>query len=104
MLPKTVDINTATYRIIVTNRIPSQKGVKLDGLCCSATKKIWVRKSLTPDELISTFWHEVLHALDFEYGCPNLNHEAIYQLETPLAWFFQDNPQLYKLWMIESEG
>lgn len=98
MLPKTVDINTATYKIIVTNRIPSSKGTKLDGLCCSGEKKIWIRKSLPLDEQLSTFWHEVLHALDFEYGCPDLNHDAIYQLESPLNWFIQDNPQLYKIW------
>jgi hypothetical protein len=104
MLPKTIDVNSSTYRVIITNRIPSKKGQKLDGLCCSATKKIWVRKSLPVDELLSTFWHEVLHALDFEYGIPALNHDAVYQLESPLSWFIQDNPGLYKIWMIKSEG
>jgi hypothetical protein len=99
MLPKSIDVNAATYKIIVSNRIPSIKGLRLDGLCCSGTKKIWVRKSLPLDDQLTTFWHEVLHALDFEYGIPELSHDAIYQLEQPLNWFIQDNPQLYTMWL-----
>lgn len=102
-LPKFVDVGTATYKVIVTDRMPRLDGKALFGLCCSGAKKIWVRKSLPDDEKLSTFWHEVLHALDFEWGVGSLTHEAIYELEKPLACFIQDNPELYKLWL-SNEG
>jgi hypothetical protein len=103
-LPKTVDIGCSTYKVLVTNRMPKHNGQKLYGLCCSGEKKIWVRKSLPQDELLATFWHEVLHAIDFEHGIEGLTHEVIYNLEQPLSCFFQDNPELYKLWMSEERG
>jgi hypothetical protein len=103
-LPKTVVVGGAEYKVLLTNRIPKVNGEKIFGLCCSGERKIWVRKSLPKDEQLSTFWHEVLHALDFEHGIEGLTHEVIYNLEQPLAWFFQDNPELYKLWMCEERG
>lgn len=101
--PKSIRVGTVDYKILVTNRIPKVNGQKIYGLCCSGERKIWVRKSLPPDEQLSTFWHEVLHALDFEFEIEGLTHDLIYNLEQPLSWFFQDNPQLYKFW-IDGEG
>jgi len=101
--PKKVVVGAAEYTVLVTNRIPRSNGQPVYGLCCSESRKIWVRKSLPQDEQLSTFWHEVLHALDFEHGIEGLTHEVIYNLEQPLAWFIQDNPELYKFW-IDGEG
>jgi hypothetical protein len=101
-LPRKVDVGSVSYQIIVTNRIPKDKFIKeksIVGLCCGDTKRIWIKKGMPDDEMLSTFWHEILHALDFEYSIEGLTHEAIYELETPLAYFIADNPVLYKLWL-----
>lgn len=102
-LPSKLYIGTSEYTVLITNRIPRINGHKLYGLCCSAAKKIWVRKDLPEQEILDTFFHEVLHALDFEYGLEGLTHQLIYDMERPLSWFFQDNPDLIGLWL-KSEG
>lgn len=60
------------------------------GVCCFDIKEIWISTGLTCQERLETFWHEISHALDFEYGI-KLTHKQVYALEKPLSDLFQKN-------------
>lgn len=62
----------------------------LAGLCHMDTKEIWIACGLSCQERLATFWHEVSHALDYEYGI-KLSHKQVYALEKPLAELFSRN-------------
>lgn len=82
--PPHVRVKDAIYRVLFVRRIPGDSSRALAGCCCRSTRTIWIALGQTPAERASTFMHEVLHAVDFEYGL-NLSHRHIYRLERPLA-------------------
>lgn len=46
-----------------------------------------MRGDLGPRQMIETFLHEFLHAVDFEYDL-KISHKLIYRLERPLRYMF----------------
>lgn len=47
-------------------------------------KEILIRKNQNKTDMFKTFWHEVIHAFEEEYGF-RLSHRDIFKLETALA-------------------
>jgi len=60
------------------------------GLCDDGAKIIWIRSDQSPKGLFKTLIHELLHAVEAEYGL-RIKHEMIYSLETALADLILDN-------------
>jgi hypothetical protein len=60
------------------------------GLCCPAEQTIYIRLGQTQKERLKTFLHELLHAIEEEYGF-EVPHQLIHRLEDPLARFLMDN-------------
>jgi hypothetical protein len=93
-LPKDVWIGGELYDVRLVKQIPFDvDGIprdELEGYCCTETQTIYVVRGLTLLATWAAFWHEVLHAAEFEYEI-DIPHEVVYDLDTPLARFFLDN-------------
>jgi hypothetical protein len=88
--PKTVLIGNEQYLIKFLKRLPSDKGGSTMGDCDSGKKLIRIRMGLSAKERLSTYIHEVLHAMEFEYEIP-IKHEMVYELETAITDFLIAN-------------
>ena len=55
----------------------------------AATISVWPEEHQSPDRLVGTVLHELLHVLD-----PDLEEETVVKLETGLVSLFRDNPKL----------
>ena len=53
------------------------------GLCEPETKQILIRFNLGKREMMATFIHEVLHAIEFEHGIA-IPHALISQIDTSI--------------------
>jgi len=60
------------------------QGRKIRGLCHKDDKVIEVSRKQTPRMILSTFWHELLHAIEHEHRI-TMKHSLIHELEEPLA-------------------
>lgn len=60
------------------------------GLCVGSSQEILLATGLTPKQRSETFWHELLHAIEFEYEI-KIPHSLIYELEKPLSYIFMKN-------------
>ena len=87
-LPKVVLIGQARvkYKVVMV------KDKKWAGKCSSKKRKIYLCKELnrSNEELLSTFIHELLHAIEFESHIP-VKHRVIYQFEAGLLQFMLNN-------------
>lgn len=54
------------------------------------SREIWIRQGQTPHQRAQTFWHELQHAIEFEWEI-DLPHKTVYDLEAPLAYIFNRN-------------
>jgi Zn-dependent peptidase ImmA (M78 family) len=100
MLPKTVLVKHVRYKVILVDGPMEYQGRKIRGLCHKDDKVIEVSRKQTPRMILSTFWHELLHAIEHEHRI-TMKHSLIHELEEPLADVFLKNPQmrrLAKLW------
>lgn len=59
------------------------KGAKL-GLCDPSTRTIIINPKQSKDEMLCTFIHELIHAIDMEYDI-KIPHKLIYKME---LWMF----------------
>lgn len=87
--PKRLLIGESEWKVVWKRKIVDD-GILCAGLCDSKKKTIFLQIGQTPKERVSTFFHEMLHALEFEHGIA-LPHETIYRLEGPLAELFRQN-------------
>ncbi len=62
------------------------------GECDEHDRVIRIKTGLDKQELFSTFVHEFLHAVVFEYKIKGITHKAIYTFERALVNFLIDNP------------
>lgn len=94
--PKSLEINGNEWQILFRKLIEGDPYCY--GLCCFDTRTITIRTGLKPDERRKTFFHELLHAIDYEYNI-NIAHRLVYKLEGPLSDVFEQNCWLewYKL-------
>ncbi len=60
------------------------------GLCNFDERRIYLKAKQGRKLLFSTFWHELLHALEYEHKI-TIQHQLIYDLEGPLAALFLGN-------------
>lgn len=94
ILPKRVKVRKHYYRVVLKEDWIEYKGQRVRGLCIGApVRTIEVYAKQTRRWLISTFMHEVMHAVQFEYRI-KLEHQTIHDLEMPFAELMMHNPSL----------
>jgi hypothetical protein len=97
-LPESVKIRGRVWKIVLCPKKIPFKGGHARGLCSFEDRTIQLYARQSPKLLLSTYWHEVLHALSFEYGFDHeLTHKAIFDLEGPLSAFVNDVSHLPKV-------
>lgn len=79
-IPRRLKIGESDYAVCVIRELDES----VSGLCEIDAKVIIIRPDQSASELHATFWHEVLHAIEKEYGM-NLGHKKIGKLEYALA-------------------
>lgn len=102
LFPARVKVRHHYYRIKVVDALIEYRGRRLRGLCCPNPRVIWISTKQTRRWQISTFKHELLHAIKFEYKIP-LTHRTIFDLELPLAELFIQNAGMRryaKMWKL----
>jgi hypothetical protein len=82
--PKEILVVDSIYSIKFCRKIPGINEDGLAGVACPSTKTIYIVLGQTPEERFSTFWHEVLHAIEFETD-KKIPHKTIYALEGKLS-------------------
>lgn len=82
-IPKSVRITPRiTYQVFVLDpKDPRLEGHH--GMCISEIKEILIAKD-SGKTMLETFLHEVMHAMDNEYGL-EIPHPLMYRAERPLA-------------------
>lgn len=90
--PQTLKIKTAIWNVVITNTLVNNEW-ELYGLCDPSTRTIFIKKHLTQRQALSTFWHEVLHAFEYEYDL-KLGHPLINKLEFAIADLLRFNTDL----------
>lgn len=90
--PKKIRVTSrATYKIIWVNRFLSDH--EQSGECSPSPRRIYIRLGLSERERWYTLLHELLHAIEFEYGC-DLGHPKINMLEKALYRILRLNKHL----------
>lgn len=87
-IPSEIIVKKAKYQVVMTNTMDFDDEVY--GLCDPQTRVILIKKHMTKRQTLATFIHEVLHAIEFEYGF-TLGHKIINPLEHPLTDFIRHN-------------
>ncbi|NCY21739.1 hypothetical protein EBX31_07265 [bacterium] len=91
--PKDIIVGDSVYLVRFVRAIggePAGSDKETLGLCCPGEKEILLKQGMTPRERMSTFIHELLHAIEFEYEI-DIPHKLVYQLEGPLTQLVLDN-------------
>lgn len=87
-IPKEVLVGETFWEIIFCKTIDVDP--KAVGVCNNTTKEILVVTSLDKHEKAKTLIHELLHAIEYEYGI-HIPHHLIYKLEEPIYRLLIDN-------------
>lgn len=82
--PKEIVVADVIYSVRFVRKIPGLTHDGLAGVACPSTKTIYIVLGQSASERFSTFWHEVLHAIEFETG-KKIPHPTIYALEAHLS-------------------
>ena len=77
-------IDRSLYQVVVKKDHENHGDVDLN-------KKVITLNDESPDEMLSTLIHELLHAVDYEYCANSLKHWQIYQLEKGIKRLLVDN-------------
>lgn len=91
--PETIVINENIWTVkFVRGPIEDEDGRGRDtvGLCDPSDQTIYIKMGQTPEERLKTFLHELLHAIENEYGI-EIPHSLVHKLEDPFAKFLIDN-------------
>lgn len=77
-IPSRIRITAKTdYEVFLVDHFPEADTM---GSCCSDSRQILIRNDLTPRQKTITLIHEILHAMQFEYGI-KIPHESVDQLD-----------------------
>lgn len=60
------------------------------GLCDPSEKTIYIKQGQTYEERLDTFYHELIHSFEDEYGF-ELEHKLVHKLAKALARFYVEN-------------
>lgn len=63
---------------------PDYPNHNIRGLCSKEDRLIEIDEKQSQYNILKTFWHEYLHAIEYEYGL-KIPHKLIYALEAPLT-------------------
>jgi hypothetical protein len=85
--PKRIIVNEEEYTVTFQKKVIDANTL---GICDSGEKRIVIKKGITPKERFSTYIHEVLHAIEFEYEV-EIKHEVVYALEEALIKYLLEN-------------
>lgn len=94
--PKEVSLrhDARPWRVRFVRFIPPEEGDPPDnpslGNTDPSTKTIDILQGQTPWERLKTFVHELMHAVEYDYGI-EIDHKLIYALEMPLAYLLWSN-------------
>ncbi len=92
-IPRQLLVNDQIYQVKFARDLPQvhdgRKGATR-GLCSFDTQTIIIKQGLSKADRDITFFHELLHAIEFEYDI-EIAHKLIYRLEGPLAQVIVDN-------------
>lgn len=75
-LPELLEIGDVSYRVCLAKKLKNNDM----GFCDDDMKLIVLSRNQELNELNATFWHEILHAIEFEFKL-NLGHDKINKLE-----------------------
>lgn len=84
--PKRIYLGNYTYTVRFVSRLPKDTVGEADPVKC----EIRILKGLGPKARLTTYVHEVLHAMEFSFDI-NLPHKLVRALEEPLVDFFLQN-------------
>lgn len=87
-IPRQIIVGESLYDVKFKGEIESRKDIY--GYCNGDLKEIIIKKGLSGDERAKTMIHELLHAIEFEYGLA-IEHSLIYKLEEPIYNLIKDN-------------
>lgn len=100
--PKQVTVGDSIWRIVFVRKVRLVKNPEnVMAATCAETQTIEIVYGLSRKELLETFLHEVMHAIEYEYDI-NIPHDVIYKMEPGLASFFAEN--IFELVPILSAG
>jgi len=89
--PRRVKIGDSFYRIRFVKKIQGTDK-KYSGMFYPHTKQICILNSLSKDETLKTYLHEISHAMECEYDI-KISHKAIYQYEEAIFDYIVANMQ-----------
>jgi hypothetical protein len=77
-----IQIHRQLWRVVFTDDMPADDDGRRnnDGLCDYGAKKIFIRKSLTNQDMLDTVAHEITHAF-----FPNMAHKSVSMFGNLLA-------------------
>ncbi len=94
LYPHSVKVGKRRYKIKMVRDLSDGKGQRLRGYCDpNKPHTLYLDKDQSQAELFSTFWHEVLHAIEVEHKI-KLPHKLVYALEGPIAAVLKANFRL----------
>lgn len=85
--PTSLKVKDEEYRVAFVADIAGDNTV---GQCDPGNRVIHIENGQSREEMLKTFIHETLHALEFEYDI-KISHKAIYKLEIAIFNFIRDN-------------
>ena len=91
-LPEFLLIGDSIWSVKLVRKIdyPRHKVRITVGLADPETCVISLKKSLSTEDKLEYFVHELIHALDHEYDL-NIPHKLVYKLQKPIADFLRAN-------------
>lgn len=89
-LPKSIKVGDEIYQIKFRKLIRCGLGPGVVGLTDPNDRIIYLKRGQTSSELMTTFIHEILHAINFEYEI-KIKHKLIYNLEGCIYQVIIDN-------------
>lgn len=85
--PTSIEVDGEDYRIIFVDQI---EGNHTLGLCDPGNRTIQLARGQKPKELLATFIHEVLHAIEFERDL-TISHKNVEELAQGLTAILLEN-------------
>ena len=84
-------INDSIWKVLFVKSIKyGNKNKGIVGITDFSSQEIHIKTNQSKTETLSTFIHEILHAMDEEYDM-KLTHKQIYQLEEAIMDFMASN-------------
>ena len=97
-LPKKIKIGCCEYSV---NEIEIESDEDYVGRCYPNQQKIEIEKRLSQDKKLQSLFHEIIHAICFEFGNVKLSEQRTDILATGILSVIKDNPKLRRLMWVK---